>query len=146
MPAIGHKSMHYRRFGHSGLAPFIPGHIKALWSWPLLVAHNSSYSTCNFVRDIDEGFPLLPGFATFQSPASPSQALLPALTARSPLFDDLSIVARTHVARVRLADTGDDEQRSRVDEHELEDRVVGRKLVVQNLGQNLGVLRWLLAW
>ncbi|KAI6761627.1 hypothetical protein HG531_002180 [Fusarium graminearum] len=83
--------------------------------------------------------------ATLESPASSSHALLPAQATRAALSDDLAVVSLAHVAGVSLADTGCDKESGGVEKDKLKDGVVVRELVMQNSGQDLCVLRRLLA-
>lgn len=98
----------------------------------------------NLIGHIDEGLPLLPSFTTLESPAGTSDALLPALAAWAALLNDIPIIAGTHVARVRLADSRGHEQGRDIDEHKFQEGVVIGELVVQDALQDLRILLRLL--
>ncbi|TLD05340.1 uncharacterized protein PgNI_09588 [Pyricularia grisea] len=96
------------------------------------------------VGHLDKRLPLPPSLSTLECPARPPHALLPTLPSGPTLLDDYPIVTVAHVALVGLADATGDEERGRVQQHELEDGVVVGHLPAQDLGQDLGVLGGLL--
>ncbi|KAI6770319.1 hypothetical protein HG530_004948 [Fusarium avenaceum] len=81
--------------------------------------------------------PASPGFTALESPASPSHTLLPALSARATLGDDLAIVTLTHVAGISLADPRCNEESGSVEKNKLKNRIIIRDLVVEVLNLEL---------
>lgn len=65
----------------------------------------SYLSGTDFICDLDKLFPLSPGLAALEGPASSSDTLFPALPTRAALSDDLAVIPLTHVAGIGLADT-----------------------------------------
>ncbi|RII05101.1 hypothetical protein CUC08_Gglean010749 [Alternaria sp. MG1] len=95
---------------------------------------------CNAVCDFDKLLPLAVCGSTRDRPFGSPDTFFPASTSWANLLDDISIVTLSHVARVRVTDTTDDEQRRSVNVNEMQDWVIWRNLAHQNLHKDLRIL------